>query len=430
DDLTKPVDLEIALARVHTQIRRKNAEEAVRRANDDLERQLHGSRGNAANSQHDLLADISHEIRTPLNGVVSVASLLAGTELQPAQREMVNIIEHSAATLEQLLTDLLDAAKADAGELGVRTESFALAEALECVVALWAAKAREKGVACTLQLHPEAHRNVLGDVVRLKQILNNLLSNAVKFTEAGSVTVSLERTGDRCRFTVADTGIGFGPAVKDRLFKRFEQADGSISERFGGTGLGLAISRELARLMGGELDCTSVEGDGAVFSLELPLPLASEEAANAAPADAEFRQGCTPRRTCRVLLAEDHPVNRKVVELMLQGSECDLTCVENGAEAFDLFRRSSFDVVLMDVQMPVMDGLTSIQMIRGWEAEQGRSATPILVLTAHSLPEHARASLAAGANGHLSKPINAPELLSTLAAWTGVSWPAAFNKVA
>jgi len=255
----------------------------------------------------------------------------------------------------------------------------------------------------------------IGDVVRIRQVVSNLLSNAVKFTSDGSITLEAIQADDGAVvISVTDTGIGFDADFKARLFQRFEQADGSITRRFGGTGLGLAISRALAEAMEGELEADSEPGVGSTFSLTLNLARAPAGAVVkvSRPTQARPQEAGAPR----VLLAEDHPINRKVVELLFDGTGVDLTCVENGAEAVALYEKVPFDMVLMDMQMPVMDGLTAIRLIRARELADGGFATPIYTLSANAMPEHAEAAVAAGANGHLTKPIAAASLYAALEA--------------
>jgi signal transduction histidine kinase len=226
---------------------------------------------------------MSHEIRTPLNGVVGIASVLARSNLAPAHLEMVQVIESSAVTLERLLSDILDLAKVEAGHLGLEARPMHLGDAARSAAALSRLRADEKGLGLDLDIHPEAERWVLGDEVRVKQILVNLLNNAVKFTERGSVTLAISPAGDRWRMEVRDTGVGFSPEVKARLFERFQQADGSTTRRYGGSGLGLSICHSLAELMGGSLDADSLPGEGAVFRLEIPLADAGPVTARTLP---------------------------------------------------------------------------------------------------------------------------------------------------
>lgn len=386
------------------------------------------ARAEAANlAKSEFLANMSHEIRTPLNGVAGVAGALARTPLTDPQREMVAIIEGSARTLETLLSDILDLARVEAGKFELRPEPFDLASSVKACAALFDAAAQAKGLDLEVEITTEAAGCYVGDAARLRQILSNLLGNALKFTTHGRVRldVGAAASGRGLAFRVSDTGIGFDAEAKSRLFGRFEQADGSITRRFGGSGLGLAISRALADAMGGVLDAEAEPGCGATFTLTLDLPRA---AATPAPLEEAEVEVDAPVGGLRVLLAEDHPTNRRVVELILGSAGVDLTCVENGAEAVEAFGGGAFDMVLMDVQMPVMDGLTAVRQIRARETAAGAQHTPIFVLTANAMPEHVSASRAAGADGHISKPINPDELLrvvATSAAGANMSGPPA-----
>jgi two-component system, sensor histidine kinase len=363
----------------------------------------------ASRSKSDFLANMSHEIRTPLNGVVAMADALARCDLGPREREMVDIVRSSSDTLERLLSDILDTAKIESGQIAIEPAPFHLADLVRETAALWRPKAEEKGVALVIEIPAGAERRVYGDVVRIRQILTNLVSNALKFTAEGEVRLSVEDAADDgVRFTVTDTGVGFEPDQKARIFGRFHQADGSITRRFGGTGLGLTISRELAELMGGGLDCDSEPGVGSRFWFEAPLPLAAAEQAGETPVS----QTGSDAVPLRILLADDHPANRKVIEVLLSGASPDLVCVADGSEAVEAFRGGGFDLVLMDMQMPVMDGLTATAEIRAVELQRGWSRTPVLMLTANAMPEHIEAGRQAGADGHLAKPVTMATLFA------------------
>ncbi len=368
----------------------------------------------AANrAKSEFLANMSHEIRTPLNGVIGLAQALARTDLGDDQREMLDLIQSSGHTLQTLLSDILDLARVESGRLELADEPFDVTRAVQDAAQLYAGAAADKGLPFFVDIEPEAAVWARGDAVRLKQVLTNLVSNAVKFTSQGFVSLTVARGTQAdgaalLRFTVEDTGVGFDAAARARLFTRFEQADGTITRRFGGSGLGLAICRQLADMMGGDLDCESEPGGGSAFILTLPLR--EVEAADAEP-QALLAIDETGAARIRVLLADDHPTNRKVVELVLGQSPVDVVSVVHGAEALAAYRDGAFDLVLMDMQMPVMDGLTATREIRLHELAMGLMRVPIVMLTANALPDHIAASEAAGADRHLAKPFDAGELL-------------------
>jgi len=367
-------------------------------------------------AQSEFLANMSHEIRTPLNGVVAIADVLARTPLSDRQGELVRIIRSSGETLERLLSDVLDLSKIETGAVDIERAPFHLGEALRAVAALSAPRGEEKGVTLRLEITPEAEAWVMGDVVRVKQVATNLISNALKFTDAGGVVVRLIAREDAAtwRLEVQDTGIGFDPADKAKIFTRFQQADGSVTRRYGGTGLGLSISRQLVELMGGTLDCDSTPGQGSIFITELKLPPApAAPAVASAPTVIE----CPGEgRRLRILLADDHPTNRTVVQILLDQLDVELTLTENGLEACEAFEADSFDVVLMDMQMPVMDGLSATRRIRAHERRSRAAPAFVVMLTANAMRDHQEASRDAGADLHLAKPLQAEKLYAALAA--------------
>jgi len=372
-------------------------------------------KADAANlSKSEFLANMSHEIRTPLNGIVAMADTLARAKLGEREQEMVGVIQSSGVTLERLLSDILDTARIESGKVTIEPAPFHLADAVRGIAMLWRPRAEEKQVTLDVAIDPALELVVTGDPVRFRQVLTNLISNALKFTSEGSVSVTGEMTASGLvRFTVTDTGVGFDDGEKGRIFGRFQQADGSITRRFGGTGLGLAISRDLVELMGGTLDCESRPGEGATFWFELPLP-AADVAAPTPPSPEVSNDPHAGDRALRILLADDHPANRKVVEIMLSESPVELVMVEDGQQAVDAWREGRFDLVLMDMQMPVMDGLTATSSIRALETELGRSRTPLIMLTANALAEHVEAGRQAGADGHLAKPITMATLFQAI----------------
>lgn len=363
----------------------------------------------ASEAKSAFLANMSHEIRTPLNGVLAMADALCTANLERRERELAEIVRESAHTLEKLLADILDLARVESGAIAVERAPFSLVGTLQNVVAVSGLKAAEKNLQLSLVIQPELDIEVMGDATRVKQIAHNLISNAVKFTDQGAVSVTLAKVGEYFRISVKDTGIGFDLGDRERLFRRFEQADESITRRFGGSGLGLAISHELAALMGGRLDCSSSPGQGAEFWVDLPLVIADQPAS-------ERRSGnaASFKRPLRVLVADDHPTNRRVVHLILAGAGVEAVCVNDGREALQALGSEVFDLVLMDIQMPVMDGITAVRELRGFEQKTGRLRTPVVMLSANALPEHVRVSAEAGADGHVSKPITAQRLLAAV----------------
>ncbi|WP_304176865.1 ATP-binding protein [Phenylobacterium aquaticum] len=385
-------------------------------------------RANQAKS--DFLANMSHEIRTPLNGVIGVVDALARTELTVPQREMVDLVRGAGATLTRLVSDILDLSKIEAGGLELELGVFDLGETLSGGLAVARLNAEAKGLAFTARFGPTARGRFQGDGVRLRQVVGNLLSNAMKFTAAGEVMVEVEVTepaqgNGPAQFTCAvrDTGVGFDAELADHLFERFNQADSTMTRRYGGSGLGLAICKSLVEMMGGQISAHSRPGEGSTFSFSLPLTrdqaladydIARQQIPSAAraaeEAEAETSQG---GRALHVLLAEDNLANQKVVELLLSPFDIVLTTVDNGAQAVDALRSEPFDLVLMDLQMPVMDGLTATRAIRRWEAEQAWPAhVPIVVLSANAMAHHCAEALEAGADLHVAKPLTGDALLA------------------
>ena len=365
----------------------------------------------ASRAKSDFLANVSHEIRTPLNGVLGLAEALGRSDLDARQRDMLRAIISSAAALDGILADLLDYSRLDAGRLAINEDSFDLADLVEQAAAPFAAAASAKGLSFVVAIETPPAGPVRGDPVRLRQILTNLLSNAIKFTSEGEVSLSVVRINrsDRYLLEVRDSGIGFEPAEGERLFNRFEQADGSITRRFGGAGLGLSICRQLAELMGGEISAEGRLGRGARFTLALPLP--PSDARDPEPAEGPPE---APARPLRVLVADDNAINRKVAELILEAIGAETVAVEDGRQAVAAVERETFDVALMDLQMPNMDGLSATRAIRTLETRMGLPRLPIVVLSANVMREHVAASAEAGADDHVAKPVRAETLIKAV----------------
>ncbi len=358
------------------------------------------------------LATMSHEIRTPLNGVLGMAQALATDALSPVQQARVETIRQSGEGLLVILNDLLDLSEIEAGKLDLEVADFSLTPLVQGVHATFADVALDKGLELVLDAEEDAAGVYRGDPTRLRQILSNLIANGLKFTEAGEVRLRVRRDGETLAFQVIDTGIGIPADRLAGLFDRFEQADASTTRRFGGAGLGLAISRDLAAMMGGVIEVESREGQGTTFSFTVTLPRMKDEAYGVSPGtgEAPFEPGCA----VRVLAAEDNGVNQLVLRTLLQQVGIEPVIVGDGAAAVEAWRNQLWDVILMDVQMPVMDGPTATRTIRTLEAETGRARTPIIAVTANAMAHQVAEYGAAGMDSVVAKPIRVEDLFGAL----------------
>ncbi|MBS0361908.1 MAG: response regulator [Proteobacteria bacterium] len=366
----------------------------------------------ASRAKSAFLATMSHEIRTPLNGVLGMAQAIGARARLPGDvREQVGVIRTSGEGLLAILNDILDLSRVEAGKLELEDISFDLVELAAGARRTFSPLAEAKGVEVALEVGAEVAGLYRGDPTRLRQILHNLISNALKFTDQGLIEVSLSRQDEAVRIEVRDSGIGIDAEALSRLFSKFEQVDASTTRRYGGAGLGLSICRELAELMGGAIRAESAPGRGSTFIVTLPLPRIGEAetpAASAAPPEPEAG------RPLRVLAAEDNAVNQLVLKTLLAQVDVVPVLVADGVAAVEAWAREPWDLILMDVQMPVMDGPTAAMKIRAAEAASGRARTPIVALTANAMSHQVAAYADAGMDGHVAKPIQAAELFAAL----------------
>jgi PAS domain S-box-containing protein len=383
---------------------RKRSELELTKALEDAEA---GSRAKSA-----FLTVMSHEIRTPLNGVLGMIQAMEGDELSPSQSSRLAVARESGESLLRLLNSLLDLSNLATGDLDFEIGEIDIALVAGAALKALETAAAKKGLKLALNVSPEARGVFAGDRERVEQLLYHLVSNAVKFTDAGSVCVSVERQEGALTIQVADTGIGISAEQTPGLFGNFVQADASLTRRHGGSGLGLAICRQLAVKMGGMLDVQSSLGCGSTFTATLPLPRLrdiGDDGSNASP-----EESCAARAPLRVLAAEDHPVNQLVLRTLLQQVGIEPTIVGDGLQALTAWRDADWDVILMDVQMPVMDGLTASLAIRSEEAASGRPRTPIVAVTANVMVHQVQAYRTAGIDDVVAKPIQVAGLIDAI----------------
>ncbi len=383
---------------------------AVARTEELNLRRLDAEAATVAKSR--FLAAMSHEIRTPLGGVLGLLGLMLDEPLPPAQRERAGIALSSARSLLEILNDILDFSKLEAQRIRVAEESVAIRDLVGDVLALMGAGVAQKGLSLTASFDPGVPQRIVTDPMRLRQVLTNLISNAAKFTDRGAITLRVgwqDADGGRLLVEVEDTGIGVAEEHREHIFEHFVQADSSLARRAGGTGLGLAISRQLVELMGGAISLRSVPGIGSTFSFHVRARPADPVPAPVAEVAAEPE---VPLQPLRVLLAEDHRTNQYLIRAFLRSGGHDVAVAENGAAAFEAVKGGGFDVVLMDMQMPVLDGLSAARRIRALPGPE--AGIPIIALTANVMSADRAACLAAGMNDYLCKPVEVAALLAAL----------------
>ncbi len=391
----------------------KRSEKRLKALNTSLKRAR--DEANAANAAKSaFLATMSHEIRTPLNGVLGMAQAMARDDLSDRQRERLTVVRQAGETLLALLNDLLDLSRIEAGRLELEDGLIDIESLMNGVQATFTTLASEKDVSFDLKVSPRALGVWQGDPTRVRQIVYNLVSNAVKFTARGAVRVEVGRQDGVLVFEVADTGPGIAQDRLGSLFQKFVQEDASTTRRYGGSGLGLAICRELATLMGGEVEAVSTVGEGSTFTVRLPLSRAKGALALAPPVEL-----IAPSGDLRILAAEDNPMNQLVLKTLLAQLGVEVRCVNDGQAACRAAAEQSWDVILMDVQMPVMDGPTAARWIRERERTEGLARTPIIALTANAMAHHAAEYVAAGMDLLVPKPLELERLIGAIQTLVG-----------
>ncbi len=411
-------------------LRIRYVQQELLRSHEDLERRVEERTVEAVHAKEDaelanrakseFLANMSHEIRTPMNAIINLSYLALKKDMDDGARDYIVKLKIAGENLLGIINDILDFSKIEAGKLELEFIDFDIESLVSDTVNIFQHTAEEKSIRLSCDLQGLRYKQLLGDPLRLRQVLNNLVGNAIKFTEEGEVVLSVtQKIRDKkceCIITVTDTGIGLDANQQEAMFKPFQQADYSITRKFGGTGLGLTITRQLVEMMGGDIAIKSQKGVGSVFSFCVPFEL-SEVDGSLDVQQSAVELDVSKLENRRVLLVEDNMVNRLIAEQILKEIKLQVVSVENGEEALDILQHESFDAVLMDIQMPVMDGYMATRKIR---EDEKLSALPVIAMTANATTDDITKSREAGMDAHLSKPIDIEKLYRVLLEWIQV----------